>query len=194
MNSGHWIIKTDMLGRIWECHCSICNGDPLDYICGTEDWWLCKLPNYCPTCGENMIIDDNKENINKSSIQKLDDAINEINNMLLQGGNKMSREVKIDYKDSRNVQLYKYLETLYHTLRENKHRNLELFNSNKYKWKLGVEIANILNILDNQVVTQEKTRYLFGIEVEIDYKNPYNVQLYEDITNQIAIELETDQK
>ena len=26
---------------------------------------------------------------------------------------------------------------------------------------------------------------LFGITVEIDYKNPYNVQLYEDITNKI---------
>lgn len=178
MNSGHWIIKTDMFGRIWECHCSICNGDPLDDICGTEDWWLGKLPDYCPNCGGNMIIDDNKENTNKSSMQKLYDAINEIN--------KMTREVKIDHKDLCNVSLYKYLEMLYHTLRENKHQNLELFNSNKYKWKLGVEIANILNILDNQVVTQEKTRYLFGIEVEIDYENSYNVQLYEDITNKIV--------
>lgn len=191
---GHWIIEVDILNRIHHCRCSKCNKDPQDYVEGTEDWWLGKLPNYCPTCGENMIIDENKDNINKSSIRKIYDAINEINNMLWQGENKMSREVKIDYKDSRNVSLYKYLETLYHTLREIKHQNLELFNSNKYKWKLGIEAANILKICNNSITIQEKTQYLFGIEVEIDYKNPYNIQLYEDITNEIAIELETDQK
>lgn len=158
---GHWIIEEDILNRIHHCRCSKCNKDPQDYVEGTEDWWLGKLPNYCPHCGENMIIDDNKDNINKSSIRKI-----------------------------YNVQLCKYLETLYHTLREIKHRNFESFNSNEYKWKLGVEIADILKILDDKAVIQEKTQYLFGIEVEIDYENLCNIQLYEDITNKIALKLE----
>lgn len=170
---GHWIIEEDILNRIHHCRCSRCNKDPQDYVEGTEDWWLGKLPNYCPTCGENMIEIEMK--------QRKDNR----------GENKMRRDTQIDYKDSRNVSLYKYLETLYHTLREIKHRNLELFNSNKYKWKLGIEAANMLKILNNSITIQEKTQYLFGIEVEIDYKNPYNIQLYEDITNKIALKLES---
>lgn len=51
---GNWLIKEEY-GRIYECRCSICNKDPLDYIYGTEDWWLGQLPNYCPNCGERMI-------------------------------------------------------------------------------------------------------------------------------------------
>lgn len=79
---GHWIIEEDILNRIHYCLCSKCNKDSQDYVEGTKDWWLGKLPNYCPHCGENMIIDDNKDNINKSSIQKIDNALNEINNIL----------------------------------------------------------------------------------------------------------------
>ena len=201
---GYWMIEEDILNRIHHCRCSRCNKDPQDYVEGTEDWWLGKLPNYCPTCGENMIEEDNKGE-DKNELQRAIDELRrcfEKNTSVSlfnmkeknKGDDKTHRDVQIDYKDSRNVSLYKYLETLYHTLREIKHRNLELFNSNKYKWKLGIEVANILKICNNSITIQEKTQYLFGIEVKIDYKNPYNVQLYEDITNQIAIELETDQK
>ena len=98
----------------------------------------------------------------------------------------------INYMDSRNVHWYKYLEVLYRTLRKDKHRKLEAFNSSEYKWKLGVEIANALKILDSTTVTQEEIQYLFGIEVEIDYKDFRNVQLYEDITNKITSKIETD--
>lgn len=48
---GEWVIDDNEYGRIWRCHCSICKKDPLDYIGGTENWWLDCLPDYCPTCG-----------------------------------------------------------------------------------------------------------------------------------------------
>lgn len=147
MNSGHWIIEVDILNRVHNCRCSICGKDLRDYFEGTEVWWLGKLPNYCPHCGEKMSY---------------------VNNIV----------TKISY-----------LESLYHTLREIKHQNLESFNSNKYKWKLGAEIVNELKMLDEEVVSQEKTLYLFGIEVEIDYKNLRNIRIYEDITQDITIRL-----
>ena len=55
---GHWIL-TDVEGnRIWHCNCSECGKDPLNYIGGSENWWLIKskLPKFCPNCGS-----DNRE-------------------------------------------------------------------------------------------------------------------------------------
>lgn len=51
---GKWIIDDEELGRIWHCHCSNCKKDPQDYIGGTENWWLIRLPDYCPNCGIEM--------------------------------------------------------------------------------------------------------------------------------------------
>lgn len=51
---GHWIIDDKEGNRIWHCHCSECNKDPQDYIGGTENWWLVRLPNNCPNCGAYM--------------------------------------------------------------------------------------------------------------------------------------------
>jgi hypothetical protein len=51
---GKWIIDDEELGRIWYCHCSNCKKDPQDYIGGTENWWLVRLPDYCPNCGIKM--------------------------------------------------------------------------------------------------------------------------------------------
>lgn len=51
---GKWIIDDEELGRIWHCHCSNCKKDPQDYIGGTENWWLVRLPDYCPNCGVEM--------------------------------------------------------------------------------------------------------------------------------------------
>ena len=56
-NKGEWIIDdmdSGILTRIWACHCSICGKDPQTDISGTENWWLDKLPNFCPNCGADM--------------------------------------------------------------------------------------------------------------------------------------------
>ena len=52
--TGHWIIDDKEGNKIWHCHCSECNKDPQDYIGGTENWWLVRLPNNCPNCGAKM--------------------------------------------------------------------------------------------------------------------------------------------
>lgn len=49
-----WIIDDKEYSRIWHCHCSKCKKDPQDHIGGSEDWWLVRLPNYCPNCGAEM--------------------------------------------------------------------------------------------------------------------------------------------
>jgi len=79
-----------------------------------------------------------------------------------------------------------YLQALYNTLREMKG---DRYNYKDYKWKLGVSIIDELKISNFHTVieTVEQT-FLFGIEVEMDIVNPYNVQLFEDITNKICIE------
>ena len=51
---GKWIIDDKEAGRIWHCHCSNCGEDPQDHIGGTENWWLVRLPKYCPNCGARM--------------------------------------------------------------------------------------------------------------------------------------------
>ena len=51
---GKWIIDDEEHGRIWHCHCSNCKKDPQDYIGGSENWWLVRLPDYCPCCGAEM--------------------------------------------------------------------------------------------------------------------------------------------
>lgn len=52
---GKWEIVDEEGGKIWNCVCPKCGHDPLEYISGSEDWWLRKpLPNYCPCCGADM--------------------------------------------------------------------------------------------------------------------------------------------
>lgn len=51
---GKWIIDDEEKGIIWHCHCSNCKKDPQDYIGGTENWWLVRLPDHCPKCGVEM--------------------------------------------------------------------------------------------------------------------------------------------
>lgn len=58
--AGKWIVDDEEHGRIWHCHCSNCKKDPQDYIGGSENWWLVRLPEYCPNCGSQ----------NKSAITK----------------------------------------------------------------------------------------------------------------------------
>ena len=39
------------------CICPKCGKDFMDYIYGSEDWWMYtdKLPNYCPNCGDKKV-------------------------------------------------------------------------------------------------------------------------------------------
>ena len=58
--TGHWIL-TDVEGnRVWHCNCSECGKEPLDYIGGSENWWLIKnnLPPFCPTCGSRNEVEN----------------------------------------------------------------------------------------------------------------------------------------
>ena len=56
---GKWVIdELDKYNvRIWKCHCSKCNKDPLNYVYSPEKLWISKkqLPSYCPNCGADMI-------------------------------------------------------------------------------------------------------------------------------------------
>ena len=54
---GKWIIDDKEGGKIWHCHCSNCKKDPQDYIGGSENWWLVRLPDYCPSCGLEMEVE-----------------------------------------------------------------------------------------------------------------------------------------
>lgn len=81
-----------------------------------------------------------------------------------------------------------YLKALYSTLRETKKFN---YRPEEYKWRLGAELVKELmegDIYRLECITEPKL--LFGIVVEIDYFNPWNVQIFEDITNKIYIESE----
>lgn len=55
--TGHWILTDVEYNRVYSCNCSECGKDSVDYIHGSEDWWLIKyrLPKYCPNCGVKMV-------------------------------------------------------------------------------------------------------------------------------------------
>lgn len=76
-----------------------------------------------------------------------------------------------------------YLNAIYYTLRKMKQNS---FRTEDYKWKLGSKIVNEILPIHVNVNTTEK-RTLFGIDVEIDFENPDNLQLFEDITNKVSI-------
>lgn len=65
-----------------------------------------------------------------------------------------------------------YMRALYNALRTTKGNS---YNYNDYKWVLGTAILDELKISD--FYTIPVPIFLFGIVVEIDYSNPYNVQL-----------------
>lgn len=78
-----------------------------------------------------------------------------------------------------------YLQALYNTLREMKGVS---YNYKDYKWLLGAAIIDELKLSNfHTVIETVEPIFLFGIEIEIDIKNPYNIQLFEDITNKIRI-------
>ena len=83
-----------------------------------------------------------------------------------------------------------YLQALYYTLREMKGFS---YRPEDYKWVLG---TRVIGELDLSVFwlrePKEEPRTLYGIPVRIDYSNPHNVQIFEDITNKIGIKREVD--
>lgn len=84
-----------------------------------------------------------------------------------------------------------FTQILYNTLRACRPN----YNANDYKWKIGALVIGKLERRYNNdffiINTDEKTT-LYGIDVEIDYLNPYNIQLFEDITNKIAVDKRGD--
>ena len=55
--TGHWIDTADEINAKYGKHdykCSKCGEYAERFIAGTEDWWSCVKPNYCPSCGAAM--------------------------------------------------------------------------------------------------------------------------------------------
>lgn len=85
-----------------------------------------------------------------------------------------------------------FTQILYTALRANRPN----YNANNYKWRIGAAVIGELerqynNFYCFSINTNEK-KTLYGIDVEIDYLNPYNIQLFEDITNKIAVDEKGD--
>lgn len=84
-----------------------------------------------------------------------------------------------------------FTQILYTALRANRPN----YNANNYKWRLGAvvicEFESRYNNIAYKINTDEKIK-LYGIDVEIDYLNQYNIQLFEDITNNMAVNAKGD--
>ena len=77
---------------------------------------------------------------------------------------------------------------LYHTLRKCRPDYI----ASEYKWRLGAAVIYELDALYNigvgRSLCMDEKPTLYGIAVEIDNLNPYNIQLFEDITSKIAVD------
>lgn len=81
---------------------------------------------------------------------------------------------------------FKEVEKIYKDLRASRPD----YNKDEYKWRLGVAFINKIEHefdLFRYVDCTGVKHTLFGIEVEIDYLNPWIVQIFEDITDKIAV-------
>ncbi len=91
---------------------------------------------------------------------------------------------------------FSFVEILYHTLRQCRPD----FKSDDYRWKLGAAVIYDLDsmyhygIALQTMLHSDEVPTLFGIKIDIDYENPYTLQLFEDITNKIYIEPENDKQ
>lgn len=65
-----------------------------------------------------------------------------------------------------------------------KRRTLE-FYPEKYHCTLGAHVLNNLDVICNLTKHKDEPTTLFGIAVESDYANPYNIQLWENITGDV---------
>ena len=56
-SKGHWL-NLDIVGyEIYDCKCGMCSKSPLNFVGGSENWWMLELPKYCPNCGSEMETD-----------------------------------------------------------------------------------------------------------------------------------------
>lgn len=80
----------------------------------------------------------------------------------------------------------KYLHGLLWTLEKMKGRE---YRSTDYKLVLGINLVKAIGehpVI--KVADLNKPIYFYGVEVKIDYKNVTNIQIFEDITNKIALD------
>ena len=60
------------------------------------------------------------------------------------------------------------------------------YRADDYKWKIGAKILSEISSKDLLFRVSSDTKpQLFGIDVEIDYVNPENVQLWKNVTNDL---------
>jgi len=74
------------------------------------------------------------------------------------------------------------LNYLYHGAKEKD----EFFDEDNYRWWIGGAICNNLEVANNITNYYEgEKRTLFGIAVGWDYQNPYRMELWKNITNDV---------
>lgn len=87
-----------------------------------------------------------------------------------------------------------FTEVLYSTLRQIRPN----YDPKEYKWRLGAAVIYDLDslykmgIAHSMILKKAEKPTLYGIEIEVDHENPYNLQLFEDITNKIAVKKEDE--
>ena len=81
----------------------------------------------------------------------------------------------------------KHLQLLRLLAQERTERARQPFNEEDYIWRLGAKVIQNIELSTEYIMAEfpDRPRTLFGIVVELDYRNPYNVQLWENITNKI---------
>lgn len=70
------------------------------------------------------------------------------------------------------------------------HRRDEWFDEGHYKWKIGINILNALELKTcfyNSTLMHDKDdpTILYGIVVEIDFVNTFTVELWKNITDEL---------
>ena len=56
-SKSYWINLDIDRYNIYDCKCSKCGKSPLNFVGGSENWWMLELPKYCPNCGSEMETD-----------------------------------------------------------------------------------------------------------------------------------------
>ncbi len=94
---------------------------------------------------------------------------------------------KIVAVDGYSIGTNKHLVLLYNLAKKRAYDNRDGYFPEGYRWRLGIQVLSDLQkdyyFLRNSDPTVKPM--LFDIPVDIDYENPENVQLWEDITNKL---------
>lgn len=62
------------------------------------------------------------------------------------------------------------------------------YNADNYKWIIGKAVMNEFEEQNKYMLLPIHTATLYGIKVEVDHINRYDIKLYENITNKIDVE------